>query len=322
MSSPSPSSPSADYTLSEYNALSIHPYPFPRVDLPPFNNGYALAPRLRIVTFGDSLTQYGAFPDGWQTLLSARYQRRADVFNRGYSGYTVRNALTLLREHVRAGIWPFVPSAAPSLSSTTTAQAGEPVYAQLVTLCFGANDAAFPCDKDPPAFSLHVPLPTFTALLRQIVSTIVPEYAQLTSAPSSYLSRTTALILITPPQLDEPVWREYLARRDNVPPEKSRDVNTTRLYADAVRAIGREWCIPVLDLWELTGKDEDGVYRWFMDGLHFNGRGNARWFEGLVQCIEQHYPTLRAEALGMDAPLYDDGWDFTAEAEQKWPSPR
>ena len=83
-SSSSSRSSSSDDSLNLHNALSIHPHPFPRVDLPPFNNSYALAPRLKIVLFGDSLTQYAAFPDGWGSLLAARYQRRADVFNRGY----------------------------------------------------------------------------------------------------------------------------------------------------------------------------------------------------------------------------------------------
>ena len=311
-------------SLDAHNALSIHPHPFPRVDLPPFNNSYALAPRLKIVLFGDSLTQYAAFPDGWQTLLSARYQRRADLYNRGYSGYTVRNALTLVTEHLRAGLWPFIPSAEPSLESTSAApRGGEPAYQQLLTISFGANDASFPSDKEPPTFSLHVPLHTYTALLKQLVATLVPEYAQLTSPPTRYLSRTTALLLITPPQLDEPVWRAYLAERDHTPPEKSRDANTTRLYAEAVKAVGREWCIPVLDLFELTGKGEEGEYGWFSDGLHMNARGNAVWFEGLVRSVEEHYPSLRAEALGMDAPLFD-AWDFSGDrnAEQPWPGHR
>ena len=117
----------------------------------------------------------------------------------------------------------------------------------------------------------------------------------------------------------------YLAKRDNTPPEKSRDVNTTRLYAQAVQAIGEEWKIPVLDLFELTGKDGSGHYPWFFDGLHLNAQGNGRWFEGLVRLIEDSYPTLRAEALGMDAPLYDE-WDYSTDSdrhgEQKWPGAR
>ena len=206
--SPSPST--ADDSLAAHNRLSVHPHPFPRVDLPPFNNSYAFAPRLKVVLFGDSLTQHAAFPDGWGALLTARYQRRADVYNRGYSGYTVRNALTLVQEHVRAGLWPFAPGAdTPLASSQPTQGSGEAVYSQLVTLCFGANDAAFPSAQDPPAFSLHVPLHTYTQLLKATIATLVPEYSQLTSPPTHYLSRTTALVLITPPQLDEPVWREY-----------------------------------------------------------------------------------------------------------------
>ncbi|KAH8051262.1 hypothetical protein JL721_11161 [Aureococcus anophagefferens] len=46
--------------------------------------------RPAIVLLGDSLTQYGFGPEGWASRLAHRYQRRADVLNRGYSGYTSR----------------------------------------------------------------------------------------------------------------------------------------------------------------------------------------------------------------------------------------
>jgi len=43
----------------------------------------------RIILFGDSITQFSFDPDmgGWGIHIANRYQRRADVLNRGFSGW-------------------------------------------------------------------------------------------------------------------------------------------------------------------------------------------------------------------------------------------
>jgi hypothetical protein len=61
--------------------------------------------RPTIVLFGDSLTEYGysctpadgsqATAAGWVSLLSDAYCRRADVLNRGFSGYNTNLACRL-----------------------------------------------------------------------------------------------------------------------------------------------------------------------------------------------------------------------------------
>lgn len=311
------------HTLESFGLLSLHPYTHTanRVDVPPFRITHDLSPRLRIVAFGDSLTQQAAFPDGWYTLLSARYQRRADLFNRGYSGYTTRNALTTLRHHLQAGIWPYVPSASPSLSSSTatshSASAASPVYTQLVTLCIGANDAALPSVDG--GFSQHVPLDVFTANLRRLIELLVPEYAQLSAKPTAYLSSTTALVLITPPQIDEPTWRQYLAKRDGTPAVKARDNAVTGQYVAAIKALGAEWHIPVIDMYALTPPTAPDTWPYYSDGLHLNANGNARMFKAIVECINSSYPSLSVEQLGMDAPPFE-GWAYDGGSdEQKWP---
>ena len=302
------------HTLQSFNLLSLSPHvTHDRVDVPPFCIEHSLSPRLRLVCFGDSLTQQAALPDGWCTLLSARYQRRADLFNRGYSGYTSRNTLTTLTQHLRAGIWPFVPSA--SLPSSSPAS---PAYSQLVTLCLGANDAALPSVDG--GFTLHVPLDSFTSNVRRIIELLLPEYAQLAAPPSHYLSTTTALVLITPPQIDEPAWRQFLAKRDNIPAVKGRDNAVTGQYAAAIQAIAADWHIPVIDLYSLTPPTASDTWPYFSDGLHLNADGNARLFRAIVDCVERCYPSLSVEQLRMDAPPFE-GWAYGDDAtgEQKWP---
>ncbi len=46
--------------------------------------------RKRFVLFGDSLTQQSFEEGGWGSKLVSRYQRKADVTLRGYSGYNTR----------------------------------------------------------------------------------------------------------------------------------------------------------------------------------------------------------------------------------------
>ena len=82
-----------------------------------------------MLCLGDSITQggwggAGAEGAGWLSLLAGRLGRRADVLNRGYSGYTTRWALELL-PHVFAEL-----------------EASCANRRVLVTVFFGANDSA------------------------------------------------------------------------------------------------------------------------------------------------------------------------------------
>ena len=83
------------------------------------------ATHARFVLFGDSITQGSFSVGGWGARLADHYARRADVLNRGYSGYNTRWALELL---------PHVLPAAPAPATPPT----------LVTVFFGANDSACP----------------------------------------------------------------------------------------------------------------------------------------------------------------------------------
>ena len=97
----------------------------------------ALPIRMRpaIVLFGDSITQQGFGWDGgtgWVSLLSSAYSRRADVLNRGYSGYTSRHAVDLL------------PRVFPAVADESNCL--------FATVFFGANDSALPGEQEPNHF--------------------------------------------------------------------------------------------------------------------------------------------------------------------------
>jgi len=105
--------------------------------------------RASFVLLGDSITELGFDPDGgWATRLAAHYVRRADVLNRGYSGYSTRWGLAAM-PHVLAGTTATPPPT-------------------LVTIFFGANDAS---DATLNARQ-HVPLAEYEANLIEIVRLI------------------------------------------------------------------------------------------------------------------------------------------------------
>ena len=79
--------------------------------------------RPQFLLFGDSITQKSFAHGGWGAALANAYQRKADVVNRGYSGYNSRWALQLLDRVL------------PEEST------GDVL---LATVFFGANDAALP----------------------------------------------------------------------------------------------------------------------------------------------------------------------------------
>jgi lysophospholipase L1-like esterase len=128
--------------------------------------------RPSILLFGDSLTQFGFGVNGqigWASLLSAAYTRRADVRNRGYSGYNTEHALQVLPRI-------FV--------------ANENVL--FYTVFLGANDAAVPGE------SQHVPLNTFGENLQTIITNI-----------RSFTKEDIPIIVMTPPPVDEEAWAKY-----------------------------------------------------------------------------------------------------------------
>ena len=76
-----------------------------------------------VVCFGDSLTQMGFQTGGWLSLLAADFEAKADVLNRGFSGYNTEMALSYAYDF-----------SFPSLDADSVL---------AIVFCFGANDAAF-----------------------------------------------------------------------------------------------------------------------------------------------------------------------------------
>ncbi|KAI5070165.1 hypothetical protein GOP47_0014508 [Adiantum capillus-veneris] len=226
--------------------------------------------RPRFILFGDSITQQSFSPGGWGAGLTDRYARKADVVLRGYSGYNTRWALFLLGKLFPAGLQD-----APA----------------LVTIFFGANDAALP---DRSHKRQHVPVPEYKANLCEIISAV------------KSLSKDTLIVLITPPPVYEKALQETAWKLYGADPEEafSRTNDAAGRYAKAcVEAAGQAEA-SVIDLWTCMQEKPGWQTRYLRDGLHLTAEGNAVVFEKLLEVLNDK--GLSFEAMRWDFPEYGD----------------
>lgn len=177
----------------------------------------------RILLFGDSLTQYSFAPQdgGWGAVIADYFQRRADVVNRGFSGYNTEWAKLIL----------------PKLLLSKD-------QADVVVIFFGANDSSLP----GPNPKQHVPLSSFRSNLVEMCT-----YLNTIGISSS------SLILITPPALCESKWA--LTCKEKGCEITDRSSANTQRYAQAILDIGQERDIVTLDLFgELSKKSNLDEY--------------------------------------------------------------
>ncbi|KAI5077615.1 hypothetical protein GOP47_0007439 [Adiantum capillus-veneris] len=227
--------------------------------------------RPRFILLGDSITEESFSPaGGWGAALTSRYARKADVVLRGFSGYNTRWALFLLSRLFPAG------------SEDTPA---------LVTIFFGANDAALP---DGSHKRQYVPLPEYKENLLKIISSV------------KSLSKDTLIVLITPPPVDEATlqvaaWKFFGARPEDASPRKNE---ITGHYAKACVEVAREAEVPVIDLWTCMQEQPGWQTSYLSDGLHLTPEGNGVVFEKLVEVLNKK--GLSFEAMKWDFPEHGD----------------
>ena len=229
----------------------------------------------QILLFGDSITE-GA--TAFTSKLTNLYSRRADVLNRGFSGYTTTLALSVLPQFFP----PDSPRHVPKV--------------RLMTVFFGANDACVPGEAQ------HVPIDVFRENLKRIVTW---EGVKL---------HETRVMLVTPGPVDE--WQ-----LDG----NSRNVVTTKEYADVVKRVAAEQGVSCVDLWgvmmglagwrqgqeeALQGSKEreksEVLAELLGDGLHFTEKGYDVLYSEVVGCIERNMPEMKAEEMDYVFPDWKD----------------
>jgi lysophospholipase L1-like esterase len=228
--------------------------------------------RSTILLFGDSLTQNAYGMDGqvgWASLLSSTYQRRADVLNRGFSGYNTNHALSVMTRN-------FGFLASPVL---------------FVTIFFGANDAALP--GQPQHVPQHEYYDNLVAMVRRIRMTLQPT----TKFP---------ILLLTPPPVDEEAWCKS---RDLDQSDRTNEM--ARAYGDQIKKVAAnvDANCAVVDTWELLEGETEWRGKYLSDGLHLNGAGNQKVFEGIMETIQSHYLKLAPMEDGkIGVPMEEKLW--------------
>ncbi|EWM27491.1 gdsl lipase acylhydrolase family protein [Nannochloropsis gaditana] len=236
-----------------------------------------------IVCFGDSITQGGHSPEhvGWVGRLEDFYCRKADVLNRGFSGYNT-DWLSRMLVDLFSRMFRRRP----------------PV---LVTIWLGANDATVESSRQ------HVPLWKYKENLEKMVRFF---------KGLGRRDRQVAILLVTPPPLHEGKWLAFL--RSSCPTSLlDRSFARTASYALAAREVGQAIKVPVVDIHSSfgvqieeavggEGMPQDETYASFLsDGLHLNEKGNRRAFEAVRDSIKHHFPWLDPINLETQAP----GWE-------------
>lgn len=199
------------------------------------------------------------------------------MLNRGFSGYNTDWSLPILRQ----------------LLPTKKAQAEESCSIQLMTIFFGANDAALPITGQ------HVPLDRYRANLKTMVDLVK-------NPASDFYNPKMRLILITPPPVNEAQWAERCKERGE---ELNRFNHLAQQYATSVVDLGRELQVPVVDLWSILMervKQGSDLSEFFLDGLHLNVNGYKALYEAIMTVILNHYKEIHPDQLETEIPYFRD----------------
>jgi lysophospholipase L1-like esterase len=211
--------------------------------------------RPKLLLLGDSLTQTSL--EGWGGGLAHRYQRRADVLNRGMSGYNTRWFIDYAKH---SGVWY------------------EPGKIALTIIFFGANDASL-AEENPHH---HVPLEEYKSNLKTIVAKTQESFPE------------SQILLITPPPVHHGQRLAFQKERygDKATGVLERTLEGAGQYAEACKSVAGDLELPVLDLYTIMKDAVDDFGDFFYDGLHFNKTGHDTVLEHLVKSIETHFSAL------------------------------
>eukprot|EP00892_Ulva_mutabilis_P003997 jgi/Ulvmu1/196/UM001_0200.1 len=222
--------------------------------------------RPTIVLLGDSITQWGFRPNGWGNLLAHHYMRKADVINRGFSGYNSAWVLQAVGKLL-------VPNAL------------------LVTIFLGANDAVLP---DGTSSRQYVPLDDYRRNIQALV------------AAARNVSAANIVIIAPPPvdEAARVAYNKDM-HGENAKDTAERSNANTGLYAAACVEVGQAEGVAVVDLWTRL-QEQPQWQALLSDGLHLSAAGNAAVFEQLRQCIDSTLPHAAPDVLPLDMPLHGD----------------
>lgn len=203
----------------------------------------------KLILLGDSNTQSGFSRNGhWVSDLADALQRKCDVINRGFSGYSTRHIRSLL----------------PGLMSEF-----DPQSVCGMTLMLGSNDSTKPQNTIQ-----HVPLEEYRQNMQFIIDYLI-----------NWGVDRKKLILINPPRINDTAWAERQSRYNEEPTHFDHLVKD---YAKVSVEVAVEKDIPFVDLNKLMYDCGDTFTELLHDGLHFSSKGSDLLFRNLYPLINEN----------------------------------
>jgi len=225
----------------------------------------------KVVLLGDSLTQHSFDEEGgFGSKLASLLKRKADVINRGFSGYTTATLKLILPRIFNKEYLKDVA---------------------CLTLCIGANDSWFPTTVD---FNPALTVEEYKSNLVEIINFLLKN--GLTEEK---------ILLITPPTIELEGWSKYcLENAEMQGLSITKTPEHTKKYVDAMVSAGNEMKIKVFDTFELTSRPEN-MRTAFIDGLHFSVHGANLVYDLIKDDVEQLVRQYRSSDLE-NFPTYND----------------
>ena len=193
---------------------------------------------------GDSQTQLACQAGGWAQQLAEEFVRRADVINRGFSGYNTRMLQTILPDVVTSNLLD---------------------RAKIVCIFLGSNDASI-VEANPEQ---SVPVEEFGENLLKIISFLL----------SKGVSKD-ALVIISPPPVLPEKWTAALNLRPgpSLPNCKSNDL--TKSFAKECREVAKRFNLTFVDLFShmMDPSNKINLHSALSDGLHLGKEGHDALF--------------------------------------------
>eukprot|EP00092_Neocalanus_flemingeri_P041233 GFUD01044893.1.p1 GENE.GFUD01044893.1~~GFUD01044893.1.p1 ORF type:complete len:247 (+),score=69.79 GFUD01044893.1:74-814(+) len=193
---------------------------------------------------GDSQTQLAWQAGGWAQNLAESFVRRADVINRGFSGYNTRMIQTIL----------------PDIFTPETLK-----RAKIVCIFLGSNDASM-VETNPEQ---AVPVEEFGENLLKIISYIL----------SNGVSKQ-ALVIISPPPILPEKWNATLSLRPGPPLPNCKSNELTKTFAKECGEVAKRFNLTFVDLFShmMDPANKINLNAALSDGLHLGKEGHDALF--------------------------------------------
>lgn len=189
----------------------------------------------KVILFGDSISQESFSEGGWGATIADHFQRKCDVLNRGFSGYTSAFNKLILPKILQ---WDNSPKGSIAVA----------------VVLLGSNDSVLE-DIDPRGLSVEEYVANLTDILTQFMDDGMA---------------ANQLILLTPPAISEVMWEKRCREMGYAMALSDERVKS---FASRCADLGKSLGVAVVDLYTLFHQQPNWE-SFLSDGLHLSKEGN------------------------------------------------